>query len=215
MPKGRAAKVLPRNKWYTDEEVETFFRRYPNGFSCVLWARYPGLMRLAKSVGMDPDEVESECNLGIAVARQKFDRSKSEQFSTYAVIWMRAKVSHAARSRLRQRRTTADGRLPVSGDQDIGDGATLFDMVAAEKRSPGGPDADLALIIQGLLPTLPSLYREIVEMRNGLNGKKQMTLNEIGELRGVTHERIRQMEIAAYDRIRLPLQLALSKGGYL
>lgn len=215
MPKGRAATVQPENEWFTTEEVEAFFRQYPRGFSCVIGRRFPGTMRLAKAAGMDDDEVESECLLAIATARRKFDRRRSERFSTYAVYWMRSKVSAEAKTRLRQCRTTVDGRRAISGDQDIGGGDTLFDLVAIEKQSRGEHDADLIDIIRTQLLALPSPLREIVELRNGLKSRTPMTLEEVAILRGVTKERIRQIENAAYERIRLPLQLALSKGGYL
>jgi RNA polymerase nonessential primary-like sigma factor len=41
-----------------------------------------------------------------------------------------------------------------------------------------------------------------VEHRFGLSGHGKMTLEEVGELLGVTRERVRQVQIAALDQLR-------------
>jgi len=49
---------------------------------------------------------------------------------------------------------------------------------------------------------LPDKQREVVEKRYGLSGEEPMTLEAIGEARGVTRERIRQIEEAALSALR-------------
>ena len=55
-----------------------------------------------------------------------------------------------------------------------------------------------------VLHTLPDREREVLEMRFGLNGLKQMTLEEIGKYYSVSRERIRQIESKALRRLRHP-----------
>jgi hypothetical protein len=52
------------------------------------------------------------------------------------------------------------------------------------------------------LATLPEKQREVVDKRYGLSGSDPMTLEAIGEEKGVTRERIRQIEDAALLALR-------------
>jgi len=44
--------------------------------------------------------------------------------------------------------------------------------------------------------------REIISRRFGLNDRKE-TLEQIGDLLGITRERVRQLEKGAYDKMKL------------
>lgn len=55
-----------------------------------------------------------------------------------------------------------------------------------------------------VLNQLPSKEREILEHRFGLNGKKPLSLKEIGQRYRLTKERIRQIEKKALQRLRQP-----------
>jgi RNA polymerase nonessential primary-like sigma factor len=52
------------------------------------------------------------------------------------------------------------------------------------------------------LELLPEQQRIVVEHRFGLHGKGRRTLEEVGELLGVTRERVRQVQLAALARLR-------------
>jgi RNA polymerase nonessential primary-like sigma factor len=52
------------------------------------------------------------------------------------------------------------------------------------------------------LDLLPKQQRVVVEHRFGLHGKGRRTLEEVGELLGVTRERVRQVQIAALIRLK-------------
>jgi RNA polymerase primary sigma factor len=41
-------------------------------------------------------------------------------------------------------------------------------------------------------------------MRFGLDGQKPMTLDEVGEVYGITRERVRQLETRSLKRLRCP-----------
>lgn len=57
-------------------------------------------------------------------------------------------------------------------------------------------------ICQKILEDFPSRYREVLWRRFGLQGKKQETLQKIGQSFGVTRERIRQIEKEALERLK-------------
>jgi RNA polymerase sigma factor (sigma-70 family) len=58
--------------------------------------------------------------------------------------------------------------------------------------------ADLA----GVLQDLPDRERTVVTLRFGLANEPAMTLEAIGARLGLTRERIRQIEVAALERLR-------------
>ena len=91
--------------------------------------------------------------------------------------------------------------VPLSED----DGATVADVTASDDPTP--EDAVLAddfrRAVRALVDGLPDeRQRDILERRFGLNdlGEGQ-TLEEIGELYGVTRERIRQLEAKALEKL--------------
>lgn len=62
-------------------------------------------------------------------------------------------------------------------------------------------DEDLA-VLHDNLARMPQREAEVLRCRFGLDGCPVMTLEEIGEVFGLTRERIRQIEIQALERLR-------------
>lgn len=58
--------------------------------------------------------------------------------------------------------------------------------------------------INNVLKTLSSKEAQVIECRFGLNGKKPMSLKQIGELFNLSKERIRQIEKKALKRLKHP-----------
>jgi RNA polymerase sigma factor (sigma-70 family) len=56
--------------------------------------------------------------------------------------------------------------------------------------------------INKILNTLQGREKKIIEMRYGLNGNNEMTLNEIGEVFGITRARVSQIEAKAMRKLR-------------
>ncbi len=91
---------------------------------------------------------------------------------------------------------------PVGGEEGE---ATMLDLYASEDQiSP-----DLGLMEESLkeevkhgLSLLSSREIEVLSAYYGLNGHKSLTLEEIGELYGLTRERVRQIKERALRRLR-------------
>ena len=84
-------------------------------------------------------------------------------------------------------------------------GSPLLDSIPDEQcRNPECEYSDLASsrLLERWLEQLPTQQREVVHHRFGLNGHGKMTLEEVGRMIGVTRERVRQVQIAALDRLR-------------
>ena len=82
---------------------------------------------------------------------------------------------------------------------------SMLDSLADENsRDPEAEYADHAAeaLLGQWLNLLPDQQRMVVEHRFGLHGKGRRTLEEVGQLLGVTRERVRQVQLAALARLR-------------
>jgi RNA polymerase primary sigma factor len=98
-------------------------------------------------------------------------------------------------------------QMPVSLEKPVGDedDSELGDFVADDNvESPFETASDNLQRedVQRALAVLPLRDREVLELRYGLNGRKPMTLEEVGEAFGVTRERIRQIENNTLKRLK-------------
>jgi RNA polymerase nonessential primary-like sigma factor len=97
---------------------------------------------------------------------------------------------------------------PVSSANQAGGttpGRGILDSIADENgSSPETRYAGVAAerLLSSWLDQLPSQQREVVEHRFGLHGHGRRTLEEVGNLMGVTRERVRQVQLAALARLR-------------
>ena len=81
---------------------------------------------------------------------------------------------------------------------------TVADIIEDEKASAtyDVEFEDLRSIILNVVSTLKEREQEVVRLRYGLNDSEKMTLEEIGNIYGVTKECIRQTELRALKKMR-------------
>ncbi len=81
---------------------------------------------------------------------------------------------------------------PVGEEED----SSFGDFIESNLQKPDDVVMDEALkeSVRKILDTLPERERGIIALRFGLEGKKPMSLKEVGELYNLTKERIRQIE---------------------
>jgi RNA polymerase nonessential primary-like sigma factor len=96
---------------------------------------------------------------------------------------------------------TASADEPVNGNSD----RIVLDSLADENGA--GPEARYAGMAAGRmlgnwLKQLSKQQRDVVEHRYGLNGHGRRTLEQVGELLGVTRERVRQVQLSALARLK-------------
>jgi RNA polymerase primary sigma factor len=91
--------------------------------------------------------------------------------------------------------------IPIGEEEDVALGDLIEDADAAE---PAESAAFLLLRehLDAVLATLGERERKVVELRYGLTDGRPRTLEEIGELFGVTRERIRQIEAKTLAKLR-------------
>ncbi len=61
---------------------------------------------------------------------------------------------------------------------------------------------DLTDTINEFIGILPEIQKEVIAKRYGLTGERPMTLESIGQEKGVTRERIRQIEASALEKLQ-------------
>ena len=96
----------------------------------------------------------------------------------------------------------------VSLENHIGDGDTELGSLIEDKNSPSPLEAvinhDLQDKIHKMLNTLSPKEERILRMRFGLGEETPHTLEEVGQMFGVSRERIRQIEAQALRKLKHP-----------
>jgi RNA polymerase primary sigma factor len=96
---------------------------------------------------------------------------------------------------------------PVGADAD----ANIGDFVP-DRTEPNPEErvarARCATTTRGLLTRLTPREQDVLRMRFGLDETPEHTLEQIGQVLGLTRERIRQIEVQALKKLKLPAEIA-------
>ena len=100
---------------------------------------------------------------------------------------------------------------PASLDAPVGDGeSTEFGEMVGDENAVNPfesmSDKNMHVEVGELLDRLDERERRIIRARFGLDGSDPVTLEEVGELFGVTRERIRQLQNSALSKMRKALE---------
>ncbi len=117
------------------------------------------------------------------------------------------------RKTLRLTKQTLSLETPIGDDED----SSLGDFIEDEKApSPADTavDSNLSDQTRKVLASLSPREEKVLRMRFGIGEKHDHTLEEVGQVLGVTRERIRQIEAKAIKRLRHPSRIKLLKSFY-
>jgi RNA polymerase sigma factor (sigma-70 family) len=139
-------------------------------------------------------EVMGKLRRGKAVkTRPKTDGGKARAAAAYkqAVVALHVVSLEARRP--------AGSSSPGPVREQIADHRDGPDVEAAEREWREGAKARVA----AMLATLPEREAEVLRMRNGIGGGPEMTLKAVGEVLGLTRQRVQQLEEIALRRLRI------------
>jgi RNA polymerase primary sigma factor len=170
--------------------------------------------------GVPLEDLVNEGNIGLIQAARRFDPERGIRFVSYAVHWIRQTIVKAiqvnggvirvprSRPSERTRLAAQAARRVISLDSPVA-GTEDADPLSAclEDRSATKPEEVLAdaSLKEGLGTALAGLSRReagILQDRFGLDGRRPISLLEIGAKHGLSKERVRQIEKRALRRIR-------------
>ena len=138
-------------------------------------------------------ELMSDGSISLMRAVEKFDFSRGNKFSTYAT-W--AIMKNFARSipdekTHRERYVTGhDDMFEARPDVRTDEQEVLAQTELAKDK------------VSKLLEVLDPRTRDIIRMRNGLDGSAEMTLEQIGQHFGITKERVRQINVRGMKQLK-------------
>jgi len=206
--------------WKVQQEVWTSPSRQPTpeqGDEILRWFRIADRVReqiaetnlalvlaMAKRTRMsevDFADLVSEGNMALLRAVDKFDAGRGYKFSTYACRAILKAFSRQGMklSKYRQRfPTDFDPKLERSNFLEVK--RESFEKDAAE---------EVKRIVLENRCDLSDVERTVIEHRFGLESgelEKPMTLEQVGQIIGVTKERVRQIQNKAMEKIKLQLE---------
>jgi RNA polymerase sigma factor (sigma-70 family) len=139
-------------------------------------------------------ELQSDGNMSLLRAVEKFDFGRGNKFSTYA-SW--AIMKNFARSIPEEKHRR---ERYVTGHEE------LFELAPdgrSDEQEQVASAQQAAHRVNRLLEYLEPRERQIIRMRAGLDdGEKPMTLEEIGQSLGITKERVRQLNVRIMNKLR-------------
>ena len=167
-----------------------------------------------KGNGTAISDLISEGNLGLIKAIQKFDPDKDVKFISYAVWWVRNSMQEFIKKRqacLNIEKEEDSLNSPVdmyylkdSEDDYIIKKETVLSNEEDEERNE--LHKNQKKIVDKLLGNLSERERFIIEQYYGINGEEK-NLEEIGNMLGITKERVRQIKACSLTKLRSDILL--------
>jgi RNA polymerase sigma factor (sigma-70 family) len=162
------------------------------------------VLAMAKRVRMsevDFADLISEGNMALLRSVDKFDCARGFKFSTYACrAILKAFSRHGVKSsKYRQ-------RFPTDFDPSMEKGNHLETLRATHEKESA---AEVKHIVLTNRADLSDVERTVIDHRFNLNGATEqpaLTLEQVGQIIGVTKERVRQIQNKALEKIRLALE---------
>ncbi len=140
----------------------------------------------------------NKVNAAFTAFVQEFEREPSLDELADLLEMTPKEVSHVLRGNIRHVSVDA----PLSGEDSD---ATMLDLIEGDDNvhpDHALMDQSLKEEVQQGLSILTPREMEVLSSYYGLNGYKALTLEEIGELYGLTRERVRQIKERAIRRLR-------------
>lgn len=160
------------------------------------------IARRFENTGTSLEDLISIGTIGLIKAINTYKRDKNIKLATYSARCIENEI-------LMHLRKTANLKAEVSLDEPInmdcdGNELLLSDILGTEEDMilrPLEDDVDLCVLRQAL-KELPEREREIVLMRFGLEGRKELTQKEVAQKMGISQSYISRLEKRIMQRLK-------------
>ncbi len=186
------------------EEMLSWYRRAEVIREQIAETNLALVLAMAKRTRMsevDFADLVSEGNMALLRAVDKFDAGRGYKFSTYA-----CRAILKAFSRQGMKLSKYRQRFPTDFDPKLEKSNYLETKRAGFEKEAAD---EVKRIVLDNRADLTDVERTVIEHRFGLESgeaDKPMTLEQVGQIIGVTKERVRQIQNKAMEKIRLALE---------
>ena len=160
------------------------------------------ISRRFESSGVNLEDLISIGTIGLIKAISTYRLDKNIKLATYASRCIENEILMHLR-KISNQRAEISLDEPINMDYD-GNELLLSDILGTEEDiilRPLEDDVDLCVLRQAL-NNLPQREKEIVQMRFGLGGKKELTQKEIADQMGISQSYISRLEKRIMQRLR-------------
>ena len=144
-------------------------------------------------------DIISEGNLGLIRAAHKFDSTKGVKFISYAVWWIKNSINECIEKYNRDNETLSYDDYTINKCTDLDNKFEQINEDFEEKINNIQSRKDA---IESLMKCLHEREIKILTLFFGLNGGKEMTLEEVGKEMCLTNERVRQIKDGALSKLK-------------
>lgn len=157
-----------------------------------------------QGMGLSYADLIAEGNYGFMKSMDRFDYEKGYKTISYSVWWIKQCILDA----LEKRPGIEGDSLPEEFEKQCADcESDGMGPDVSQEYMDNSPLANLdsssgRQMLKILMETLSSREQEVISAYFGLDGKKELTLEEIGKGLGLTKERVRQIKERALKKLR-------------
>lgn len=160
------------------------------------------IARRFENTGINLEDLISIGTIGLIKAVGTYRRDKNIKLATYASRCIENEILMYIR-KISNQKTEVSLDEPINMDYD-GNELLLSDILGTDEDMilrPLEDDVDLRLLRQAV-KELPERERQIVQMRYGLNGYKELTQKEVAQKMGISQSYISRLEKRIMQRLK-------------
>ena len=153
--------------------------------------------------GVPFEDLISEGNLGLYHAAEKYDGKRETRFITYAVWWIKNSLNECIKKSNKINETDIDTFLYSKNKNESFRSEIINEKFEERLNDIQSRNAS----VNELMECLQERERNVVAMFFGLDGKKEMNLDEIGQVMSLSMERVRQIKDVALIKLKTNVML--------
>lgn len=164
------------------------------------------IARRFENTGINLEDLISIGTIGLIKAISTYRSDRNIKLATYASRCIENEILMYIR-KISNQKTEISLDEPINLDYD-GNELLLSDILGTDEDMilrPMEDDVDLCILRQAIL-MLPEREREIIYMRFGMNGRKELTQKEVAQKMGISQSYISRLEKRIMERLKKELK---------